>query len=120
MSRFRFSAFVACALVFTALSAEAQVRVTTPVQQFGHEIGADYQLPNYTQFVAYFEKLANESDRMVLDTIGRTAEGRPQVMAIVTAPQNFAKLDRLIGIGFEQHRIRVDDVARLFPVDCAK
>jgi hypothetical protein len=76
-----------------AAAASAQ-QVTSPQQQFGHEIGADYELPNYTQFTAYFEKLARESDRMILDTIGKTAEGRNQLMGIITAPQNFAKLDR--------------------------
>ncbi len=66
----------------------AQSRVTSPTEQFGHEIGADYVLPDYTQFMAYFQKLASESDRMVLDTIGYTAEGRPQLMAIITSPAN--------------------------------
>ncbi|MEO5509183.1 MAG: M14 metallopeptidase family protein [Longimicrobiales bacterium] len=88
---FRNLALSAFAFVLpTSLQAQA---VTTPLKEFGHEIGADYTLPNYTQFSAYFEKLARESDRMMLDTIGRTAEGRQQIMAIVTAPQNFAKLD---------------------------
>jgi hypothetical protein len=31
----------------------AQVVVTTPRQQFGHDIGADYVLPDYTAFTAY-------------------------------------------------------------------
>ena len=26
--------------------------------------------------------------------IGKTAEGRPQLMAIITSPENFKKLDR--------------------------
>ncbi|MGD8277089.1 MAG: M14 family metallopeptidase [Gemmatimonadota bacterium] len=72
----------------------AQARVTSPMEQFGHEIGADYVLPDYTQFMAYFQKLAGESDRMVLDTIGYTAEGRPQLMAIITSPANHRSLDR--------------------------
>lgn len=72
----------------------AQTRVTTPMQQFGHEIGADYVLPNYTQLAEYWQVLARESDRMVLDTIGTTAEGRPQLMAIITSPENHRNLDR--------------------------
>ena len=71
----------------------AQSRVTSPTEQFGHEIGADYVLPDYTQFMAYFQKLASESDRMVLDTIGNTAEGRPQLMAIITSPENQRNLE---------------------------
>ena len=84
------------ALVLTAtLDAQATPeRLTSPSAHFGHEIGADYVLPDYTQFAAYWEKLARESDRMALDTIGMTAEGRPQLMAIVTSPANHQRLDR--------------------------
>jgi len=93
-----------------ASGAAAQPRVTTPEQQFGHPIGADYVLPDYTQFVAYWEKLARESDRMVLDTIGRTAEGRPQLMAIVTSPQNHRNLERYQQIARRLALAEVDSV----------
>ena len=36
-----------------ALVAPAPLKVTTPEQFFGHEIGADYVLPNYTKFTEY-------------------------------------------------------------------
>lgn len=85
-------AFTLAALAPAA--AGAQQRLTTPEQQFGHGIGADYVLPNYQQLVAYWRKLDAESDRMKMVDIGRTAEGRPQVMAIVTSPQNHARLER--------------------------
>ena len=72
----------------------AQARLTSPREFFGHEIGADYQLPNYSKFVAYWQQLATESDRMDLDTIGVTAEGRPQLMAIVSSPENLRNRER--------------------------
>ncbi len=88
----------ACLAVVAALSVgapiQAQRSVTTPEAHFGHAIGADYQLPNYQTLMAYWQKLSGESDRMVLDTIGRTAEGRPQLMAIVTSPENHRNLAR--------------------------
>ena len=68
--------------------------VTTPKQLFGFNIGDDYQLANYTQFVDYWQKLDKESDRMKVVEIGKTAEGRPQLMAIITSPENFKKLER--------------------------
>ena len=77
-----------------AVPAWAQHRVTTPEQHFGQQIGADYFLPNYTQLHEYFIKLANESDRMILDTIGPTSEGRPMIMAIISSPENLRSLDR--------------------------
>ena len=55
-------AFALIALV--AAPALAQSRLTSPREFFGHEIGADYQLPNYTKFVAYWQQLATESDRI--------------------------------------------------------
>src|SRR5690606_21152725 len=90
------AAFVAVAIaVASSTQLEAQQRLTTPEEFFGHQIGADYVLPNYTKFVEYWELLARQSDRMVLDTIGLTEEGRPQLMAIVTSPANHANLERL-------------------------
>jgi zinc carboxypeptidase len=72
----------------------AQNRVTSPTEHFGHEVGADYVLFNYEALHDYFITLANESDRMVLDTLGLTEEGRPQIQAIITSPANHANLDR--------------------------
>ena len=69
-------------------------RVTSPVQFFGHPIGADYVLPNYRQLGDYWKKLDGESDRMKLTEIGKTEEGRPEYMAIISAPENMRKLER--------------------------
>ncbi len=73
---------------------QPQTRVTAPQQQFGHNVGDDYFLANYTQFEAYWRKLAEESPRMVVEEIGTTAEGRPQLMAIITSPENHRNLAR--------------------------
>ncbi len=72
----------------------AGAAITTPKQHFGFNIGDDYQLANYDQFVSYWQTLDRESDRMKVVEIGKTAEGRPQLMAIITSPENFRKLDR--------------------------
>jgi len=68
--------------------------VTTPPQQFSASIGDDYFLATYTQLEEYWKKLDRESDRMQLVDIGRTEEGRVQWMAVISAPENLAKLDR--------------------------
>jgi hypothetical protein len=80
-------------LLTTAGAAAAQT-VTTPKQHFGFNIGDDYQLATYTQFIDYWQKLDKESDRMKVVEIGKTAEGRPQLMAIITSPENHKKLER--------------------------
>jgi hypothetical protein len=86
--------WVVAAALALALPLAAQNRVTMPEEQFGHEIGADYMLFNYEALHEYFIKLANESDRMVLDTLGYTEEGRPHIQAIITSPENHRNLAR--------------------------
>ena len=88
----RFFVLVMLVLCGVAPPTQAQGRLTSPKEFFGFEIGADYQLANYTQFAAYWHRLDTESDRMVLQELGKTAEGRPQLMAIVTSPANQKKL----------------------------
>jgi len=88
----RLSTAIALTLLVAA-SAAAQT-ITSPKQHFGFKIGDDYQLATYAEFQAYWAKLDKESDRMRVQEIGKTAEGRPQLMAIITAPANFKNLDR--------------------------
>jgi hypothetical protein len=67
---------------------------TTPSDQFGFEVGADYQLITYTQMMDYWKKIEQESDRMILTEIGQTAEGRTMVTAIITSPANHRNLEQ--------------------------
>ncbi len=85
-------ALLVCLLA--AGSAFPQTKITTPKEQFGFNLGDDYQLANYTQLVEYWKKLDQQSDRMGLVEIGKTAEGRTMWMAIITAPENHKNLNR--------------------------
>ena len=86
---------IAAATLFAQTPAKvAAPKLTAPETFFGHAIGADYVLPNYTKFAEYVQLLDKESDRMVVQSIGKTAEGRDQLMTIITASENFKKLDR--------------------------
>ncbi len=71
----------------------AQNQITSPKEHFGHNIGDDYFLATYTQMTEYWKKLASESDRMILEDIGITEEGRTMVMAIITSPDNHKNLN---------------------------
>lgn len=99
-------------LLLAALAAPLgaqQTRLTTPREALGFEIGADYHLANYTQLLRYWEVLARQSPRMVLDTIGQTAEGRPQVMAVLSSPENLARLTAIRNANAQLARARVDE-----------
>jgi hypothetical protein len=68
--------------------------LTTPKEALGFNVGDDYQMASYAQLESWWKKLATESNRMKLVDIGLTAEGRHQLMAIISSPDNLQKLDR--------------------------
>lgn len=81
-------------LVLASASFQAQGKITTPKEQFGYNIGDDYYLVNYTQWVEYLKKLDQESDRLIVREIGKSSEGRTMYLGIITSPENHKKLDR--------------------------
>ncbi|HXG69367.1 MAG TPA: M14 metallopeptidase family protein [Gemmatimonadaceae bacterium] len=72
----------------------AQTAITSPLAEFGRNIGDDYFLVNYTRMIDYWKKLDRQSARLKLEQIGTTAEGRPMWMAIITSPENHRNLAR--------------------------
>ncbi|MBS1812618.1 MAG: peptidase, partial [Acidobacteria bacterium] len=90
----RFASAIVVFLVGLVFTAFAQTKLTSPKEQFGFNIGDDYQLANYTRYEAYLKKLDQESERMQVREMGKSAEGRTMYLAIITAPENFSKLDR--------------------------
>lgn len=70
-----------------------QAAITDPKTFFGHDICEDYWLADYTQFSAYWNQLAKESNRIHIISIGKTEEGRDQLMAIITDPSNYRRLE---------------------------
>ncbi len=93
-NRIRSATHLLLVLLVTAAGLQAQGKITTPKQQFGFNIGDDYVLVNYTQYVDYLKKLDRESDRINVAEIGKSSEGRPIYLAIITSPENHKKLAR--------------------------
>ena len=65
-----------------AAAQQTSARLTTPMAEWGHNIGDDYFLVNYQQLIAYWKKLEKESPRIRVVEIGKSSEGRPMLMAI--------------------------------------
>ena len=64
--------------------------VPTPRQVLGYELG-DRFTPHHL-IMRYFERVALASPRVRLDTLGRTAEGREVVLAVVSSEGNRRRL----------------------------
>jgi hypothetical protein len=81
-------------LLLAALPLAAQGTITTPRQAFGANFGDDYFLATYQQISGYWRTLEQQSPRLKLQVMGKTAEGRDQLMAIVTSPENHRNLEK--------------------------
>ena len=91
---------LAWALALAAvLPAPAQQRaaaaVPSPESVVGFRPGADGRLAEWKQIVDYFGRLDRASARVRVDTIGRTVQGRPMILATISSPANLARLDAL-------------------------
>ncbi|HUF31144.1 MAG TPA: M14 metallopeptidase family protein [Gemmatimonadaceae bacterium] len=89
-------------------------RITTPRDAFGANFGDDYFLATYRQISDYWRTLERESPRLKLHVMGKTTEGRDQLMAIVTAPANHQRLEhyRTIAMRLAKAEGLTDDEAR--------
>jgi hypothetical protein len=86
-------------LVLASGAAVGQTRpITDPSTVLKAKPGSDYFLANYKQISDWLQRVSQESDRIKLVSIGKTAEGREQYMAIVSSPENIRNLEKYRGI----------------------
>ncbi|HKQ08400.1 MAG TPA: M14 metallopeptidase family protein [Blastocatellia bacterium] len=75
--------------------ARAAAPVPPPREVIGFTPGDDRKLASWSQITGYFKRLAQSSNRLRLEDLGKTTLGRPFVVAVISSPANLAKLDRL-------------------------
>jgi len=74
----------------------ARPQVVTPAQHFGHAVGADFKLPDWEAISSYYKKLAEQAPQRVrLENLGQTTEGRDFLLAIISSEANIANLDAI-------------------------
>ncbi|HRD01081.1 MAG TPA: M14 family zinc carboxypeptidase [Candidatus Saccharicenans sp.] len=66
--------------------------IPAPEDILGFKIGADYHLINYQQAIDYLKQLASVSNRIKLEQMGQTTLGLPMYYAIISSPENLARL----------------------------
>lgn len=67
--------------------------VPSPESHFGHKMGADRTLLDWNKVVSYFDSLQRSSDRIRVEELGPTAEGRPLIAAFIASPGTIRNLD---------------------------
>jgi len=81
-------------LVLRVLVIPAQAIIPSPASVLGFQPGEDRHLADWTQIADYFRRLDEASPRVQVLEIGRSTQNRPILMAIITSPENMARLDR--------------------------
>jgi hypothetical protein len=79
----------------TGLLSAQSPAVTEPQAFFGFPIGADRELADWPSLQKYFESVAAASDRVDIVDAGPTTEGRRLIAAIVSAPENLARVEEI-------------------------
>jgi hypothetical protein len=97
-----------CVVLFSLVLTQAQT-IPSPKSHFGFNIGDNYHLATFTQTEAYFKKLAAASNKVKLQVIGKTEEGRNQYMLIVSDPSNINQLTKYKSIS--QKMARAEDLS---------
>jgi hypothetical protein len=68
--------------------------VPSPTKALGHLAGAPDELSRVADVHGYFRKLAAATDRVRVEVIGTSEEGREMIVAFVSDAENLAALDR--------------------------
>ena len=79
------------ALLF--VSVLAAQNIPAPAEFAGHPIGADRRLVRWEKIVEYMNVIAKGSRRVQVRTLGKTTQGNPFIVVIISSPENLARLD---------------------------
>ena len=75
------------------LSLNAQI-ISSPESFLGFKVGEDYKLASWEQIVNYFKILDESSDRISVTELGKSTEGNPFIMAVISSSENMSNLDK--------------------------
>ena len=89
--------------------------IPNPETFFGHKPGADYKLIRWEKIHEYFDVLAENSDRILVQELGKTTMGNPFLLAVISSPENLSQLDMYKDIAkkLAKGRISEEEASRL-------
>jgi hypothetical protein len=84
--------------------------IPVPQAVVGHQVG-EWHL-SHDKLIAYMQALDKASDRLTLEEIGYTHEGRPLIVLTITSPKNHQNLEAL-----RQQHVALSDAAKSASLD---
>jgi hypothetical protein len=81
--------------VLVAKPLMAQIPPTpSPKEFFGFPMGTNDELAGWDRMVDYFARIGENSDRVLVEELGKTTNGRPYLLLTISAPDTIADLPR--------------------------
>jgi hypothetical protein len=106
-------AFGAAALAPAAPALAPAAPAVPAAQEFvGHAIGADRERVDWRTVVAYCDQLAQDTQRIVVEHMGTTTQGRPFIVVIAGDEDGIRSRARLRAISHQLHDVSSTDDAR--------
>ena len=102
-------------LVSFSVWAQPPAPLPTPESHFGHPIGVDRELLDWDKVVSYFQALAKSSDKIRVEELGKTAEGRPFIAATISSAPTVRNLNH-----YREIQARLADPRRTTPEESAR
>src|SRR5688500_11819127 len=82
------------AAIFYAGSVTVSGQVPAPRSVLGFHPTDDRTIADWGQITGYFNRLDKASDRVLVREIGRSTNGKPLIVAFISAKDNIKKLDK--------------------------
>ena len=101
--------------VFFGVTQAYSQNIPDPETFFGHKPGADYKLIRWEKIHEYFDILGENSDRIIVQELGKTTMGNPFLLAVISSPENLSQLDKYKDIAkkLAKGRISEEEAAEL-------
>ncbi len=80
--------------LFLIGASEINAQLMKPEEALGFQVGSDYQVAGWKAVSDYMRHMAENSDRILLETLGKTTEANDLVMVLISAPENLENLAR--------------------------
>ena len=103
--------------------------IQSPEDFLGFKPGDDRKLADWPQIVEYFTKVSDSTNRVKVDVIGKSTEGKPFIRAIVTSAENMENLEGIranqmricnpVDVGEDERRRLVEDGRTIVLITCS-
>jgi len=79
---------------FWLLVTGAYSQVPKPEEVLGFKVGAEHKVADMFAIIDYFKRLDGASDMVMVEEVGKTTEGNPFIVAIITSEDNHKNLGK--------------------------